>query len=275
VRVARRSRLTLLAFALAGAIAIAAATVAAQELPALSDVAVNDFANVVDPETEREIDRWVRALINASKDYVYVVTVDTFAPYGSIEEYAVRLFERARIGTRAKDNGVLIVLAVKDRRVRIEVGYGLEEFVTDGFSGDTIRQVMLPEFREGRFGRGLLNGVRRVVQRVAEGRGVTLNDVPATPAARQPREQLPEWVVPVGIFLLFLILRSIGRSQHRSRFTRRRRGGTWSGWHGGIGGFGGGGFGGGFGGFGGGGGGGGLGGFGGGRSGGGGASGGW
>jgi uncharacterized protein len=277
VSVARRSRLTILSCALAGAISIAAATFAAQELPSLADVAVNDFANVVDPETEKEIDRWVRALINGSKDYVYVVTVDTFAPYGSIEEYAVRLFERARIGTREKDNGVLIVLAVKDRRVRIEVGYGLEEFVTDGFSGDTIRQVMLPEFREGRFGRGLLNGVRRVVQRVAEGRGVTLNDVPATPAARQPREQLPQWVVPVGIFILFLILRSISRAQHRSRFTRRRRGGTWSGWHGGIGGFGGGGFGGGFGGFGGGGagGGGGLGGFGGGRSGGGGASGGW
>lgn len=255
------------------AIAIAAA---AQELPTLSDAAVNDFANVVDPESEAEIDRWVRSLISASQDYVYVVTVDTFAPYGSIEDYAVRLFESAKIGTRAKDNGLLIVLAVKDRRVRIEVGYGLEEFITDGFSGETIRQAMLPEFREGRYGRGLLNGVRRVAQRIAEGRGVTLSGVPTPPAAPPPsRQQLPGWVIPVGIFILFLILRSMSRAQHRSRFTRRRRGGTWSGWHGGIGGFGGGGFGGGFGGFSGGGGGGGLGGFGGGRSGGGGASGGW
>jgi uncharacterized protein len=277
VTVARRHRLALLSFALAGAMAIAiAAAVDAQELPTLSDAAVNDFANVVDPESEAEIDRWVRSLIRASQDYVYVVTVDTFAPYGSIEEYAVRLFERAKIGKRAKDNGLLIVLAVKDRRVRIEVGYGLEEFITDGFSGETIRQAMLPEFREGRYGRGLLNGVRRVAQRIAEGRGVTLSDVPTPPAAPPPsRQQLPDWVIPVGIFILFLVLRSMSRAQQRSRFTRRRRGGTWSGWHGGIGGFGGGGFGGGFGGFGGGGGGGGLGGFGGGRSGGGGASGGW
>jgi uncharacterized protein len=279
VIVACRARRAVAGLAVACVVATMAA-LAAQELPTLSDAAVNDFANVVDPASEAEIDRWVRSLIRASGDYVYVVTVDTFAPYGSIEDYAVRLFERAKIGTRAKDNGALIVLAVKDRRVRIEVGYGLEEFVTDGFSGETIRRVMLPEFREGRYGQGLLNGVSRVVQRIAEGRRVTLSDAPATPpAARPSREELPGWVIPVAIFILFLVLRSIGRAQRRSRFTRRRRGGTWSGWHGGIGGFGGGGFGGGFGGFGGGfgggGGGGGLGGFGGGRSGGGGASGGW
>ncbi|HYN07525.1 MAG TPA: TPM domain-containing protein [Vicinamibacterales bacterium] len=253
-----------------------ARTAAAQPLPTLADAAVNDFANVVDPATEAEIDRWVRSLIGASKDYVYVVTVDTIAPYGSIEEYALRLFERARIGTREKDNGVLIVLAVKERRVRIETGYGLEEFITDGFAGETIRQVMLPEFREGRYGQGLLNGVSRVVRRIAEGRGVALSDIPSAPEREIPPQTLPAWVVPLGILILFLVVRAISRrAQPRSRFTRRRRGGTWSGWHGGIGGFGGGGFGGGFGGFGGGGGGGGLGGFGGGRSGGGGASGGW
>jgi uncharacterized protein len=269
----------------AAPIALAFATVAAvgaavQPLPALADKAVNDFASVVDSRSEAEIERWVRSLVAASKDYVYVVTVDTFAPYSSIEEYAVRLFERAKIGTREKDNGVLIVMAVQERRVRIETGYGIEPFITDGFAGETIRREMLPEFREGRYGQGLLNGTSRVVRRIAEGRGVALADVPEQPARQIERPSLPSWVVPLGIVIVFLILRSISRrSQPYSRY-RRRRGGTWSGWHGGIGGFGGGGFGGGFGGFGGGGGGGGggrggLGGFGGGRSGGGGASGGW
>jgi uncharacterized protein len=274
----RRTLQRVLVIAFTGALMTAAqaARVEAQPLPTLTDAAVNDFANVVDPAAEAEIDRWVRSLIRASKDYVYVVTVDTYAPFGSIEEYAVRLFEHAKIGTRAKDNGALIVLAVKDRRVRIETGYGLEGFISDGFAGETIRQVMLPEFREGRYGQGLLNGVTRIVRRIADGRGVTLSDVPA-PAVReiQPRP-LPAWVVPIGLIVFILVVRAISRgTDKRSRFTRRRRGGTWSGWHGGVGGFGGGGFGGGFGGFGGGGGGGGLGGFGGGRSGGGGASGGW
>ena len=157
-------RVLVIAFTAALMTAAQAARIEAQPLPTLTDAAVNDFANVVDPAAEAEIDRWVRSLIRASKDYVYVVTVDTYAPFGSIEEYAVRLFEHAKIGTRAKDNGALIVLAVKDRRVRIETGYGLEEFISDGFAGETIRQVMLPEFREGRYGQGLLNGVTRIVQ---------------------------------------------------------------------------------------------------------------
>jgi uncharacterized protein len=245
-----------------------------QDLPTVADAAVNDFANVVDSATEAEIDRRVRSLVRASGDFVYVVTVDTIAPYGSIEEYAVRLFEKSKFGSRQKDNGVLIVAAVKDRKVRIETGYALEQFVTDGFAGETIRQAMLPAFREGRYGEGLLNGATRVIQRIAQGRGVSLTDLPPDSDSNPPQDQLPPWVIPVGIIIVFLVLRAMSRAQRGSSFTRRRRGGTWSGWHGGVGGFGGGGFGGGFGG-GGGGGGGGLGGLGGGRSGGGGASGSW
>jgi uncharacterized protein len=247
-----------------------------QDLPTLADQPVNDLAHVIDPSSAAEIDRRVRALKQASGDVVMVVTVETIAPYGSIEEYSVRLFERAKIGTREKDNGVLILLAVKDRKVRIYPGYGLEEFVTDGFAGETIRQAMLPAFREKQYGRGLVDGTTRVIQRIADRRAVTLTDVPQ-PERPVPEPTLPGWVIPVGVVILILVLRAISRPQRRSRFTPRRRGGTWSGWHGGVGGFGGGGFGGGFGGFGGGGGGGGggFGGFGGGSGGGAGASGSW
>ena len=248
-----------------------------QGLPTLADAPVNDLAHVIDPSSAAEIDRRVRALKQASGDVVMVVTVDTVGSYGSIEEYSVRLFERAKIGSREKDNGVLILLAVKDRKVRIYPGYGLEEFITDGFAGETIRQAMLPAFRDGQYGRGLLDGTTRVIQRIAQRRGVSLTDVP--PAEQPVRDTpLPGWVIPVGVVILILVLRAMSRSQRRPRFPPRGRGGTWSGWHGGVGGFGGGGFGGGFGGFGGfggGGGGGGFGGFGGGRGGGGGATGGW
>lgn len=87
------------------------------------------------------MDRRIRALQAATGDAVIVVAVPTFAPYGSIEEYAVKLFERAGIGVKGKDNGVLILVAVQDRRARIEVGYGLEGALTDGFSGDIIRML--------------------------------------------------------------------------------------------------------------------------------------
>ncbi len=104
-----------------------------------------------------------------------VLTVPTFAPYGSIEEFAVKEFEQAKIGQSGKDNGALVVLAVNERRVRIEVGYGLEEYITDGFSGDVIRQSMLPAFRGGQYGAGLLAGTTRCIQRIASARGVTLH----------------------------------------------------------------------------------------------------
>ena len=251
-----------------------AGTARAQELPTLTQP-VNDFANVIDPDSEAELDRRIRALQRTTGDVVIVTTVNTIAPYGSIEEYAVRLFERAGIGQRKQDNGLLILVAVKERRARIEVGYDLEEFITDGFAGDTIRQ-MLPAFREGRYGAGLVAGTTRVIRRIGEGRGREIPEVPPPPARPAPERDAFPWLplVVIGIVILLRIMR-IGGSPPGMYRRRRRR--TWSGWNTGVGGFGGGWMGGGFGGggFGGSGGGGGFGGFGGGRSGGGGASGGW
>jgi uncharacterized protein len=251
-------------------------TVSAQDPPRLT-APVNDFAGVIDDETERELDRRIRALQRTTGDTVVVATVRTFQPYSDIASYAVKMFENGGrgIGERGKDNGLLIVAAVDDRRVRIETGYDLEAFITDGFAGDTIRTAMTPRFAAGEYGAGVLAGTTRIINRIAERRGVALEDVPRDAPAPQPSDS----GFPIGlVFLLIIIVMSfIGRMGG----GRRRRGGPWivggpwSGWNSGVGPFGGGGFGGGFGGFGGGGGGGGFGGFGGGRSGGGGASGSW
>ena len=242
----------------------------AQPLPPQLTAPVNDFAHVIDSSSAQEIDRRVRALEKATGDVVVVATIPTFQPYGDIKEYAVKMFENGGkgIGTRGKDNGVLVVVAVEDRKVGIEVGYAIEEYITDGFAGQTIREAILPEFRSGNFGRGLVAGTTRIINRIADARGVNLQDVPRDAPRQQPQVHIPMGTI---IFILFIIL-----MMTRGRRRRRRYwGGPWSGWNSGVGPFGGG-FGGGFGGFGGGGGGGGgFGGFGGGRSGGGGASGGW
>jgi uncharacterized protein len=252
---------------------LAGATLAlAQSLPDLTGP-VNDLANVLDDQTAAELDQRIRALQTTTGDAVVVVTVPTFAPFASIEEYAVRLFEKAGVGERNKDTGILVVLAVSDRRVKIEVGYGLEEFVPDGYAGDVLRQFMLPPFRQGDYGGGLLAGTTALIQRIADRRGVTLQNVPQPPRRRAQREGGPMgFVGSLVVVIIFMIV--MGRLQRRfgggNRSIRRGPwgggGATWSGWTGG-----GGGFGGGFGG----GGGGGFGGFGGGRSGGGGASGGF
>ncbi len=244
---------------------------AADPLPALTQP-VNDFAHVIDSASAAEMDRIIRALQAATGDVVVVVTVPTIEPYGDIREYAVKLFQNQGrgIGEKGKDNGLLILLALKERRVQIEVGYGLEQWITDGFSGETSREVMAPAFREGRYGAGLLAGTQRIVGRIAQGRNITLDNVPVPQPLRvEPTgTPIPMWV----IILIFIIIMIAGRSGGGPRRRDRYWGGRpWSGWSSGVGPFGGGwGGGGGGGGFGGG-----FGGFGGGRSGGGGGGASW
>jgi uncharacterized protein len=247
-----------------------AAPARAQEPPPELTQPVNDFASVIDAQSRQTMEALIRSLQQASGDVVIVATVPTFQPYADLREYAVKMFENhgRGIGQRGKDNGLLIVLAVNDRRVEVEVGYDLEQFVTDGFAGDTSRQYMAPEFRRGNYGPGLLAGVSRIVGRIAQARNVTLQGVRPEPD-RAPNVGSGGNIV-LALFVLFIVLNALGRTR------RRRLGGwgmgPWSGWNSGVGPFGGGG---GWGGGGGGGFGGGFGGFGGGRSGGGGGGAGW
>ncbi len=233
---------------------------------------VNDFANVIDASSARELDRMIRELETKTGDVVVVATVPTFQPYADIREYAVKLFEnRGRgIGEKGKDNGLLILLALNDRRVWVEVGYGLEQWITDGFAGQTSRDFMTPEFRQGRYGSGLVAGATRIVGRIAQGRNVALTGI------EPPRERRRGSGAPISIgwiilfFIVIMIVSRLGGGPGRS--VRRWGRGGWSGWSSGVGPFGGG-FGGGR--YGGGGFGGGFGGFGGGRSGGGGGGSSW
>jgi uncharacterized protein len=235
---------------------VAATGASAQtEIPRLT-APVNDFANVIDASSEAQLDALIRRLQGATGDVMVVATVKTFQPYADLQSYAVEMFENGGqgIGVTGKDNGVLIVLAIDDRQSRIETGYGLEGFITDGFSGETMRSVA-PFFRSAEYGRGLVAAATRVANRIAEGRNVDLNLAPApqvNPERRvgRPRMNIGFWVVLLIIFLN--LMRGGGRRRRRwisgvgpfgGGFGGGYRGGGWGG---------GGGFGGGFGGFGGG-----------------------
>jgi uncharacterized protein len=253
----------------------------AQPAPPPLTQPVNDFANVIDPQSARTIDALIRSLQRATGDVVVVATVDTFQPYATIDEYAVKMFENGGrgIGEKGRDNGLLVVVAVNDRRVRVEVGYELEQFITDGFAGQVRDEELAPRFRQGNYGAGLVAGVQRLVGRIAQGRNVSLQDLPQEPRTVRRRRASGGGAV-FWLFIAFIVIRALvsGIGRNSRRGPPGGGGPGWGGWSSGVGpfigrrgGFGGGGFGGG--GFGGGGGG--FGGFGGGRSGGGGASGGW
>jgi uncharacterized protein len=267
-----RARSLLTAAALILVVATVPAPAADAPLPELTQP-VNDFAHVIDPSSSQAIEDLSRRLQAATGDVIVVATVPTVEPYADIREYAVKLFENhgRGIGEKGKDNGVLVLVAVKERRVWIEVGYGLEQWITDGFAGETSRDYMVPEFRNGRYGPGMLKGVTRIVGRIAQGRNVTLTGVEPPGEPEGARSQIPIWAV-ILFFVVIILLSRIGGGPGRR--TRYWGGGPWSGWSSGVGPFGGGWTGGGFGG-GVGGGFGGFGGFGGGRSGGGGGGGSW
>lgn len=259
-------------------LALAPALVGAQ--PPLPDLTqpVNDTAGVIDAESAAKIDRLVRDLQAATGDVIVVATRKQIAPFMDIRELAVKWFENngKGIGTREGDAGVLVLLAVDDREVWIEVGYGLEGAITDGFAGSTSRQVMIPYFRDGRYGEGLHAGVVEIARRIAAERNVSLDNLPAARAPAPTEFRIPLWVIVLGIFILMTVINSAGGGGSSSARRGRRGtwGGPWSGWGGfgggmSTGGFGGGSFGGGS--FGGGG----FGGFGGGGSGGGGGGGRW
>ena len=230
---------------------VASAVGSGQETIPRLTAPVNDFANVVDPASEAQLDDLIRLLQNATGDVMVVATIKTFQPFADLQSYTVEMFENGGqgIGTKGKDNGVLIVLAVDDRQVRIETGYGLEGFITDGFAGETSRG-MVPFFREAEYGPGLVAGATRVAERIAEGRNVDVTLAP--PPQAQTRRRSGSGGFPAGFWIILLII-----FLNMMRGGRRRRRwvsgvGPFGGGLGGGGWSGGGGFGGGFGGFGGG-----------------------
>ena len=260
-------------------VCLVAGRAAAQPAPPPLTQPVNDFANVIDPQSARTMDALIRSLQRATGDVVVVATVDTFQPYATIDDYAVKMFENGGrgVGEKGRENGLLVVVAVNDRRVRVEVGYELEQFITDGFAGQTRDEDILPRFRTGDYGGGLVAGVQRLVGRIAQGRNVSLQDLPQEPRTVRRRRASGGSAV-FWLFIAFIVIRALVSGIGRNSRRGPPFGGPgWGGWSSGVGPFIGrrGGFGGGFGGGGFGGGGGGFGGFGGGRSGGGGASGGW
>lgn len=223
---------------------------------------VNDFANVISPQYEQRLVQATGELLKKTDVPVVVVTVPDIGGE-DYNEYANRLYQAWGIGKKGDDRGVLIFVAIKERKMRIETGYGIEGIIPDGLAGEIRDQYIIPYLKKDRFGEGLLNGTLAIAQIIAEDAGIRLTG--EAPVRRPPKKGFGLSSLLFAL-LFFGLLFSMGR----------RRGGLWplllllfmgGGYHGG---YGRGGFGGSFGSFGGG-----FGGFGGGLSGGGGAGGGF
>ncbi|MFN3937149.1 MAG: TPM domain-containing protein [Gemmobacter sp.] len=141
----------------------------AEVFPEPASVFVTDLADVVDPETEDRLTAMLEAARRDPGTEIAVVTIRSRRDWGesaSIEGFATGLFNAWGIGDATRNDGILILIAVADREARIALGAGYPP-VFDGRAHRIIETEMLPAFREGRYGEGLVAGVQGVVDRIA------------------------------------------------------------------------------------------------------------
>ena len=142
------------------ALLLTAAVASSQSFPKATG-RVSDFANVIDPAVEAEIDHRLDQLEQQTSSEIAVATIQSLGGLSS-SDYANRLFKQWGVGQAQSDNGVLVVIAIDDRDMAIEVGYGLEGVLPDGLAGQIIREDFTPRFREGDYSGGVRNGVMRL-----------------------------------------------------------------------------------------------------------------
>jgi uncharacterized protein len=234
--------------ALAVGLAVATAAADVPSIPAPAGF-VTDTAGVIGPDARRGLERLLEELRAKTGSEIAVLTVETTAPFDDFT-YALRVAEAWKPGRRKDDTGLVVLVAVRDRKVRVLTGYGIEGILPDGLVGQIQDEAMVPAFREGRLEDGLVAGVREFAARIAAAHGVTLTGVPP-PRARTLTPPRVSWTALVVLLLLVLVVMYLVSQAPPARMRGRRRGYAHGGWPGGFGGgFGGGG--GGFGGFGGG-----------------------
>jgi len=242
----RGTRVRLLLAGLIFLVSAAAGTAGSPETFPQPVGAVNDFAGVASPEMRAKMEDLSREVLQKTGVAVVVAVLETIGGV-DVNDYANRLYAAWGIGKKGEDRGVLILLAVRERRIRIETGYGVEGILPDGLAGEILDRYAIPHLKKNDFSSGLYSALAAVSAVVAKDAGVELTGLPrreARGAGKRAREG--NWLTPVLLILaaaailgtrrgredvlplLLLLLASGGRG----------RGG------GGFGGFGGGGFGG-------------------------------
>jgi uncharacterized protein len=227
-------------------IAVAAPILAAgPPVPASPPNYVVDLAGVIDDGVEARTNTLLRELEERTTAQVVVLTLPTLEGE-SLEAFSIDLaHNRWKIGQKGKDNGVLLTLAMQERKYRIEVGYGLEGVLPDSLVGSLGRQVLVPAFRAGDFGGGIAAMAGELATRVAAASGVALSGAPPVAVRRSGRPTagkpgplatvLALLLIPIFIYLL------IRHPQLLIMMLLSSRGGSRDSWGGGGGGFGGGG----------------------------------
>lgn len=171
----------------------------ALEIPQLRG-RVNDYAGMLAPATVQQLENSLNLFEAAQSTQIVILTVTSLAG-DSLEDFSLRAAEAWQIGQKGKDNGALLVISKNDRKMRIEVGYGLEGSLTDLTAGRIIRDVITPQFRNGNFDQGVINGATAMMAAV---KGEFTADQPRTSSGSIANNDPGGLIVPLLIGLFFV-----------------------------------------------------------------------
>lgn len=169
---------------------------------------VNDYAGMISPKARAQIERKLAALEAEDGTQIAILTVPSLKGE-PIENFSIRVAEAWKVGEKGRDNGVLLIVSKGDRKVRIEVGYGLEGTLTDLESGRIIRGVIQPAFAKGWFDAGFIGAADALVAAV---KGEYKADPSAQAKSRGDKPSVP--LVFIILAVLYFYLRQFG-GRHR------------------------------------------------------------
>ncbi len=210
---------------------------------------INDFASVLSDKEKTDLENVLAELEKKTSAEVYVVTVETTQPLG-IHKYAVNMFENWQIGKEDKDNGLLFLIALDDRQVRIAVGSGLAEAISDETALKIVNKIVIPACRQGTYAKGIIDGTLAIVNLIAKEAGISLSTIKNFSKVYMPRTKAPLVIISflvLGVAAFFLAKIVLWWAILTPK-TYRRKGGFWyapgpegisGGFSGGFGGFGG------------------------------------
>jgi uncharacterized protein len=185
-----------------------AASGLAAEVPPLQGQ-INDYAGVVSAPTKQSLTRKLVAYEQTTGHQLAVLTVPTLGG-DPVEDFSIRVVETWNLGKKGTDDGILLLVATADHKVRIEVGYGLEGSLPDAVSGRIIRELIAPNFRRGDYDSGITSAIDAILARTGGESLIDKNSEPVANANRVVRVQRPAphgllgWI-GFGLALLFRI----------------------------------------------------------------------
>ncbi|MCB2149421.1 MAG: TPM domain-containing protein [Deltaproteobacteria bacterium] len=179
-----------------------AVNAAALEVPRLN-AHVNDYAAMLSTASERQLEAVLTEFEQNESTQIVVLTIPSLQG-DSIEDFSIRVAEAWKIGQKKLDNGAILLIAKNDRKIRIDVGYGLEGRLTDLLAGRIIRDVIAPQFKSGQFDQGITEGVAAMIDAV---RG----EYSVADAPRQPRPS-QKGVPVIALLALFFLINALGRA---------------------------------------------------------------